>query len=130
MGDWLRELADARVTMADLEPDRGTTSRRAAVGQAMRVRDEVQAFERRWPTPQNSEPMVPGFTWTQLERQLADLADTPLKANMARELVSATRKMSRFKPPEMVLREILCLTWALLDEGFQPDLEPGLAGAP
>ena len=128
MGDWLRELADARVTTADLEPDRETTNRRAAVGQAMRVRGEVEAFERRWPSPHNSEPVVPTFTWSQLERQLADLADTPMKAAMARDLVSATRKTSQFKPPEMVLREILCLTWALLDEGFQPDLEPGLAG--
>jgi len=125
MGDWLRELADARVTMADLEPDRETANRRTAVGQAMRVRDEVAAFERRWPTPQSSEPAAPSFTWSQLERQLADLADTPIKAAMARDLVSATRKTSQFKPPEMVLREILCLTWALLDEGFQPDLEPG-----
>jgi hypothetical protein len=129
MGDWLRELADARVTMADLEPDRETANRRTAVGQAMRVRDEVEAFERRWPTPQSSEPAAPSFTWSQLERQLADLADTPVKAAMARDLVSATRKTSQFKPPEMVLREILCLTWAMLDEGFQPDLEPGSANA-
>ena len=71
MGDWLRELADARVTTADLEPDRETTNRRAAVGQAMRVRNEVAAFERRWPTPQQGEA-VPAFTWSQLERQLAD----------------------------------------------------------
>jgi hypothetical protein len=127
MGDWLRELADARVTMADLEPDRETAQRRAAVGHAMRVRGEVEAFERRWPTPHSSEPAAPSFTWSQLERQLVDLADTPMKAAMARDLVSATRKTSQFKPPEMVLREILCLTWALLDEGFQPDLEPGSA---
>ena len=39
---------------------------------------------------------------------------------MARDMVSATRKLSRFKPPEMVLREILCMTWVLLDEDFQP----------
>jgi DNA-binding CsgD family transcriptional regulator len=64
---------------------------------------------------------IPGFTWEQLERQLSDLAGDPVKAVMARDLVSATRKMSRFKPPEMVLREILCMSWALLDEGFRPD---------
>lgn len=130
MGEWLRELADARVTTADLGPDRTTTDRRAAVGQALRVRGEVEAFERRWPPPQGSEPPALSFTWSQLERQLMDLADTPLKAAMARDLVSGTRKMSHFKPPEMVLREVLCLTWALLDEGFQPDLEPGLARMP
>ena len=68
-----------------------------------------------------SAPAVPGFTWAQLERQLADLAESPAKAAMARDLVSALRKMSQFKPPEMVLREILCMSWALLDEGFQPE---------
>ncbi len=54
------------------------------------------------------------------------LADTPIKAAMARDLVSATRKTSQFKPPEMVLREILCTSWALLDEGFQPGSETDL----
>ena len=118
MGDWLRELTDAKVVA--LHPERQPDGRRAAVGQAMRVRNEVAAFERRWPTPQQGEA-VPAFTWTQLERQLADLADSPVKSPMAKDLVSALRKMSQFKPPEMVLREILCMSWALLDEGFQPE---------
>lgn len=121
MGDWLRELADARVSVVDLHPDQGTMNRRAAVGRAIRVRDEVAAFESRWPTSPGLETAVPAFTWSQLERQLADLADTPTKSAMASELVSALRKMSQFKPPEMVLREILCMSWALLDEGFQPE---------
>ncbi len=55
----------------------------------------------------------------QLERQLVDLSATPTQADMARHLVSATRKLAPFKPPEMVLREILCLTWVLLDENFK-----------
>lgn len=123
MGDWLRELADARVSVVDLHPDRTTMNRRAAVGQAIRVREDVAAFERRWPSPPAQDDKVPAFTWSQLERQLADLADTPTKAVMAKELISALRKMSQFKPPEMVLREILCTSWALLDEGFQPEAE-------
>ena len=123
MGDWLRELADARVSVVDLHPDRGTMNRRAAVGQAIRVREDVAAFERRWPNPPKPDAQVPAFTWSQLERQLADLADTPTKAIMAKDLISALRKMSQFKPPEMVLREILCTSWALLDEGFQPEAE-------
>lgn len=123
MGDWLRELADARVSVVDLHPDRETMDRRAAVGRAMRVRDEVAAFERRWPTPPSHEANVPSFTWSQLERQLTDLVDSPMKAAMARDLISGLRKTSQFKPPEMVLREILCTSWALLDEDFQPDLD-------
>ncbi len=77
---------------------------RAALGRVLAMRREVEAFERRWPEPASGD----------------SLAGDPSKAAMARELVSATRKMSRFKPPEMVLREILCLTWALLDEDFSP----------
>jgi len=123
MGDWLRELADARVSVVDLHPDRETMNSRSAVGRAIRVRDEVAAFESRWPSSPQQDAMVPAFTWGQLERQLADLADTPMKADMAKELISALRKMSQFKPPEMVLREILCTSWALLDEGFQPGSE-------
>jgi len=64
---------------------------------------------------------MPTFSWEQLERQLVDLAATETQADMARHLVSATRKLAPFKPSEMVLREILCMTWVLLDENFRPE---------
>lgn len=121
MGDWLNELADARLTAADPGTDPATARRREAMRQALKAQQEAQAFARRWPQPNTPEPMFPAVSWTQLERQLADLAETPVKAAMARELVSGTRKMAAFKPPEMVLREVLCLAWALLDESFQPE---------
>ena len=125
MGDWLRDLPDDLPEAANLNAaDWAEKERRTAVRRALDLRREVERFETRWPTPAMDETLVPAITWGQLERQLADLADTPVKAAMARDLVSATRKMARFKPPEMVLREILCLTWALLDEGFQPELGP------
>jgi len=130
MGDWLRELADARLHVADPGTDPGTSRKRGAIRQALRMRREAEAFERRWPTAMTSEPMLPAVSWAQLERQLADLTDTPAKAAMARDLVSGLRKMSPFKPPEMVLREVLCLAWALLDESFQPEPEGGSAGMP
>jgi hypothetical protein len=130
MGDWLRELADARVRPADLGLDPDAARRQATVRQALRVRREAEAFERRWPASSGQAPMVPAISWDQLERQLADLTGDPLKAAMARDLVSATRKTARFKPPEMVLREILCLAWALLDEGFQPESGPEPAATP
>ena len=46
---------------------------------------------------------------------------------MARHLVSGTRKLAPFKPSEMVLREILCMTWVLLDENFKTEPEEGPA---
>ena len=125
MGDWARHLPHEPPQAANFNAaDWVENAKRTAVRQALSLRQEVDRFETRWPIPAGDETLVPAITWGQLERQLADLADTPIKAAMARDLVSATRKMARFKPPEMVLREILCLTWALLDEGFQPELGP------
>lgn len=126
MADWMKALLEVDPSQPDWEGQ----EQRAAVNRVMRLRREVAAFEARWPeTPETALP-APGFTWAQLERQLADLAGCPVKAEMARDLVSATAKMARFKPPEMVLREILCMTWALLDEGFQPTPQEGSAEMP
>lgn len=98
---------------------------RATIGRALRLRREVADFETRWPTSEEREEFIPAFSWEQLERQLVDLAATSTQAVMARHLVSATRKLAPFKPSEMVLREILCMTWVLLDENFRPEAEPG-----
>lgn len=98
---------------------------RAVIGRALRLRREIDDFEVRWPSLAKREELIPGFSWAQLERQLVDLAPTPNQADMARHLVSATRKLAPFKPPEMVLREILCLTWVLLDENFKSEAEHG-----
>jgi hypothetical protein len=100
---------------------------RAMAGRALRLRREIVDFEGRWPTTAVEEEPVQGFSWTQLERQLVDLAATPAQASMARHLVSATRKLAPFKPTEMVLREILCMTWVLLDENFKTEPEEGSA---
>jgi hypothetical protein len=93
---------------------------RAVIGRALRLRREIDDFETRWPTSAERDEAIPNFSWAQLERQLVDLSATTQQAAMARHLVSATRKLAPFKPPEMVLREILCMTWVLLDENFKP----------
>jgi len=100
---------------------------RQVAGRALRLRREIDSFEARWPTSANVQESIPPFSWEQLERQLADLAATPTQASMARHLVSATRKLAPFKPSEMVLREILCMTWVLLDENFKPEPDGGSA---
>lgn len=126
MGDWVRNLLHDLPEAANFNAaDWADMERRSTVRRAMSLRREVERFETQWTEPAADDTPLPAMTWGQLERQLADLANTPVKAAMARDLISATRKMARFKPPEMVLREILCLTWALLDEEFQP--EPGSA---
>jgi hypothetical protein len=98
---------------------------RSVVGKALRLRREIDEFQAKWPDQVQREESIPTFSWEQLERQLVDLAATPTQASMARHLVSATRKLAPFKPSEMVLREILCMTWVLLDENFRPEAEAG-----
>ena len=93
--------------------------------QALPLRRETGAYDRTWPEPAAPETVTPAFTWEQLERQLADLSGAPARAAITPALVSALRKQARWKPPEMVLREILCLAWTLMDESFQPGLSPG-----
>ncbi|WP_041373723.1 hypothetical protein [Phenylobacterium zucineum] len=105
--------------------DRQNFDNRQVIGKALRLRREIDDFEARWPALARREESLPAFSWTQLERQLVDLSATPAQADMARHLVSATRKLAPFKPAEMVLREILCMTWVLLDENFRPDADDG-----
>ena len=111
MGEWRHNFEDDR----------------AVIGRALRLKREIDAFEARWPNAERREEIIPSFSWEQLERQLVDLAATPAQASMARHLVSATRKLAPFKPSEMVLREILCMTWVLLDENFKSEAEAGSA---
>jgi hypothetical protein len=98
---------------------------RATIGRAVRLRREIDDFEAKWSPLPSQEEAALTFSWVQLERQLVDLAATDTQAAMARHLISATRKLARFKPPEMVLREILCLTWVLLDENFPAETGEG-----
>jgi hypothetical protein len=99
-----------------------TDSQKDAIDQAIGLRRDALNFHKTWPTLNSQDEPVPGFTWTELERQLASLAASTQSALMASDLVSATRKQANFKPPEMVLREILCVAGALMDESF---LSPG-----
>jgi hypothetical protein len=86
------------------------------VEKALQIRDAVEVFDRDWPPLLNRTPM-PGFAWTELERQLRSLAPREMSP-VVRDLVSAVRKEASPKPPEMVLREILIIAATVLDEDF------------
>ena len=92
--------------------------RKDVIRQALSLRQDVHRFQQTWATLNAVDEPVPAFTWRELERQLSSLAANSRAALMASDLVSATRKQARFKPGEMVLREILCMAGALMDEGF------------
>jgi len=86
----------------------------AAVDEALRVRREADRFEAAWPRPPTAEPF-PTLTWAALERQLQDLA-SPERARLVPGLLAPIRRWAACKPPEMVLREILCLASVVLEE--------------
>lgn len=92
------------------------------VSYALWIRREVVRFERNWPPMGASKHSLAAFSWEQLERQLTALAATPAQAAMCRDLVSGVRKQSAGKPPEMILREVLCLAGVIMDETFRPEL--------
>jgi hypothetical protein len=85
---------------------------------------EVLPFKAMGPS-QGSEPPALIVSWAALERQLNDLAATAKQRSLVASLISGTRKQAAFKPPEMVLREVLCIASVLMDESFHPDLEEG-----
>ncbi|MBO9709117.1 MAG: hypothetical protein J7521_12990 [Caulobacter sp.] len=95
------------------------------VRKARQIREAAAAFEATWP-PLLRRPPMPVFAWTELERQLLDLAPDDL-APMVRDLISAVRKEASPKPPEMVLREVLVITATVLDEGFHEKWAEGMA---
>ncbi|WP_425997512.1 hypothetical protein [Caulobacter sp. DWR1-3-2b1] len=91
-----------------------------AIGRATHLREDIKRFHRTWPALNSPPDQAPPFTWSQLERQLSNLSATPGGAALVQDLVAATRKQAQFKPAEMVLREILCIASAVMDETFPP----------
>ncbi|WP_421738990.1 hypothetical protein [Caulobacter sp.] len=100
-----------------------------AIGQAARLYGDIQRFQRTWPALNSIHDTAPPFTWSQLERQLSSLSATPESATLIHDLVSATRKQASYKPAEMVLREILCIASAVMDETFPSDSEASCSDA-
>lgn len=97
-----------------------TPHQKDAIGRAAYLRQEVSSFRHAWPLLNNAETLPP-ITWSELERQLQNLSATPAGASMVHDLVEATRKQASFKPSELVMREILCIASAVMDETFLSD---------
>ena len=64
---------------------------------------------------------IPPFTWGQLEGVLVSLAKTTPKEKMVRHLLEATRKQAQFLPVEETIRDILCISFVLMDRDFRPN---------
>jgi len=99
-----------------------TPLQKDVIGRVTYLRQDVTNFQQTWPRLNTAETLPP-MTWGELERQLVSLSANLASAEMVRELVAATRKQAPFKPSEMVMREILCIASAVMDETFLSDSE-------
>lgn len=98
--------------------DHSVTSQ--ALSEALWMRTEIDRFSREFERSPATRTPMPIWSWEQLERQLSSLASGPATRAILPELISAVRKQSRWLPPEMVLREVLCTAFAVMDGDFNP----------
>lgn len=84
------------------------------IARALELRAEADRFNEQWPVLPEGEPCI-SLRWEELERQLVELAPSDLQAELVHRLIARTRAYALFKPPEMVLRELLCITALVLD---------------
>jgi len=88
------------------------------LARALELRADVARFEGRWRPLADAERCLV-FSWEELERQLVELAPSDLQAELVHRLLARTKVYAKLKPPEMVLREILCVAALVLeDSGF------------
>jgi hypothetical protein len=90
---------------------------RAAIDRTLALRREIDRFLRTWPSLNTGDDLLPPFTWAELERQLSSLSAGPHGAFIASGMIRSVRQLADAKPPEMVLREILCMACAVMDDG-------------
>jgi hypothetical protein len=95
--------------------------RRDTLKGAMSLRQEIDQFQRTFPPMPSTPAPMPSFDWMEFERQLASLAANTTSALIVPSMVAAVRKTSALKPPEMVLRDLICMAFTVLDEDFSPE---------
>jgi hypothetical protein len=95
---------------------------RARIAYAQSVRTDIDRFKSMFPPLNGTQTSLPPLSWEELERQLSFLAVSPEARAAVPGRISAFRRLAPYKPPEMVLQEILVEAWLLLDA---PRTDPG-----
>jgi len=72
-----------------------------------------------------SSEFMPTWTWAELERALIGFAVSEAQVDMVAPLVSATRKQAPFYSKDLLLREILAITYVIGDESFSGECGEG-----
>jgi hypothetical protein len=63
-----------------------------------------------------AEAALPAFSWAMFDRQLRDLAGRPELQQIVRPLLRSLRARAPGMSADAVLRELLCLTWVVMEE--------------
>jgi hypothetical protein len=79
---------------------------------------ELEAMRTAWVELLDRSPPCPTWTWTQLAEGLLDLTKTPVDELVIRGALSGLVKQARFKPPELILEEVVRLIRAAQDQLF------------
>lgn len=93
------------------------------MARALELRADVARFEGRWRPLADAERCL-AFSWEELERQLVELAPSDLQAELVHRLLARTKVYAKLKPPEMVLREILCVAALILEDSGLDAADP------
>lgn len=81
------------------------------------IAKELQGVRTAWESLEG--PSCPTWTWEDLKEVLLSFATTPLEELVIRGGLSGLRKQAQFKPPEMILSEVLRLAGAAQDLTFR-----------
>src|SRR5690606_21221541 len=85
---------------------------KAMMRQAALVRQDIQHFEEQFPGLLSPQDRMPRFTWQEARRQLLSLTPESL-IPLTTGWLSGAQKLATVKPPEMVLRELICFAGLL-----------------
>ena len=95
--------------------DLTAASLQGRVEQAIFRHERVEAFLRTFPPmTKESKDLLPSISWSQVERQLRNLAGPDFE-RVAWE-VEILRASARLNPPEMFFLDLLRLAWSLIQE--------------
>lgn len=98
---------------------------KALIRQATQVRLDIQRFEAQFPELMARQDRMPRFTWQEVQRQLLSVTPEPL-IPLTTGWLSGTQKLATVKPPEMVLRELICFAGILQTDEPLPGWEDSM----
>ena len=87
---------------------------------------ELARMSSDWCTLIEESPTCPPWRWSQISEALLSLTGNPVQELMIRGGLSGLVKQARFKPPELVLEELIRLVRASHDQVLQGQIRETL----